>query len=142
MTLTLGNCGIVHGRSALMLRTGVVVVRRTTRVSASSNSIASVVSETPASSGKWLGLSLPDRYQVDVNKPHCDDTHNRHQQPWTLLYSGGLREFSIPGSGRCWTSWLCFASCQGVRGSSPFSSTLAPPAKHQTVIMAKTPACH
>jgi hypothetical protein len=27
----LGNCGTVHGRSALMLRTGVVVVRRTTR---------------------------------------------------------------------------------------------------------------
>ena len=26
MTLTLGNCGTVHGRSVLMLRTGVVVV--------------------------------------------------------------------------------------------------------------------
>ena len=38
--------GIVHGRSALMLRTGVAVVRRTTRVSAPSSSIASVVSET------------------------------------------------------------------------------------------------
>jgi hypothetical protein len=38
--------GTVHGRSALMLRTDVVVVRRTTRGSASSNSIARVVSET------------------------------------------------------------------------------------------------
>ena len=45
MSATL-ECGAdketVHGRSAVMLRTGVVVVRRTTRDSASSSSMASV----------------------------------------------------------------------------------------------------
>jgi hypothetical protein len=43
-----------------------------------------------------------------------DDTHNRHQQAWTVLYSDGLRPRSIPGPGRCWTSWPCFAS-KGLR---------------------------
>jgi len=43
--------------------------------------------------------------------PGCrGDTHNRHQQAWTSAYSGGRWERSMPGSGRCWTSWPCFAS--------------------------------
>lgn len=39
-----------------------------------------------------------------------DDTNKRHQRAWILLDSGGPLEHSVPGHGRCWTSWPCFAS--------------------------------
>jgi len=39
-----------------------------------------------------------------------DDTHNRHQQAWMYLYSGGRRKHFAPGHGRCWTLWPCFTS--------------------------------
>jgi predicted ABC-type ATPase len=58
--------GAVHGRSAWMLRAGVVVVRRTTRVSASSSSMARVVSETairPRCLGARLSLRWPIRFK-------------------------------------------------------------------------------
>jgi hypothetical protein len=38
------------------------------------------------------------------------DTDNRHQRAWTLSYSGGPWERSVPGHGRCRTLWPCFAS--------------------------------
>ena len=38
-----------------------------------------------------------------------DDTHNRHQQAWTLPYSGRPWEYSV-GHGPCWTAWLSFAN--------------------------------
>jgi hypothetical protein len=38
-----------------------------------------------------------------------DDTHNRHQQAWTLLYSGGRSECPVPGHGLCWALWPSFA---------------------------------
>jgi hypothetical protein len=47
-------------------------------------------------------------------------THNRYQQAWTSLHSCGRWERFMPGRGRCWTSWLCFA----VRGSGVRVPTL------------------
>ena len=58
------------------------------------------------------------RGQVRLQVEHSghNDTHNRHQRAWTPLYSAGLWERSVPGHGRCWTSWPCFASRRsGVR---------------------------
>jgi hypothetical protein len=45
-----------------------------------------------------------------ADRVRCGDTYNRHQRTWTLLYSGGHLECSVPGRGRCWTIWLSFAS--------------------------------
>jgi hypothetical protein len=61
----------------------------------------------------YLGTDRPSNHydvMIAVGFSWCDDTHNRHQQAWTLLYSARLRERSLPGPGLSRTLWPCFAS--------------------------------
>jgi hypothetical protein len=64
----------------------------------------------------------PDSSAIRADFNSCADTHNRHQQAWTRLYSGGLQE-THPA--RPWTvlDILAMLCKQGVGGSSPLSST-------------------
>jgi hypothetical protein len=54
--------------------------------------------------------SAPTALRCKWSSAGHDDTHNRHQQAWTFLYPGGRQKRSVPGHGRRWTLWPCFAS--------------------------------
>ena len=93
----------VRGRSALMLRTGMVVVRLTMRVSPSSSSIASVVSETLMVT-VWCWWTRPRA----TFWPQTMTTPVFEARRWTRIGScdgrGGGPALRIPRS--CWICWL------------------------------------